>query len=262
MAFDIGDDLLERLREGRDARHRVGIGIGVAEIGRGCLLGRIAVGHYDDHRFGLSGRDEVVHDLGDAAEVQPGVLVASVAVQQVEDRIFPLAFLISRRGVNVHAAAHPKDVAFIPAGGDIAMRDVLDAVQVAALSADDEIVHPAGNVLYDGIIQVKDGLTVDGQAVEIQFGSKRSGGIGPYAVPFGQAGGALHEFAGDLDFDGFGILVTERDAVIRVDDHACEYFRLGGNGRRAPRSPGLGSGHGYTQQRSCGENELFHKTGY
>ena len=234
VAVDEGDDLSEGARKRRDAGPRVLVRVGVAEVGRSGLLGRIPVGHHEDHRLRLPGGDEVVENLRGAPEVQPGVLVAGVPVQEIEDGIALLAVLIARRRVDVHAAAHLQHGAVVPARSDGAVRDVLHAVQVAFLSADDEVVHPPRNVLHHRIVEVQDGFPVHGQAVEIHLGSERGRGVGPYPVDLPERGRALHEFTRHLDLDGLGIAVAEGDTVVRVDGDPGDLLLLG-EGRRAEK---------------------------
>ena len=255
VAVDEFDDFRERVSEVGLAGEGVTVGVGVAVVGRGGLLGGIAVGHDEDHWFGLALRDEVVEDLGGAAEVEPGVLIAGVAVEQVEYGIFLLAVgLVPRRGVDVDAAAVPEGGAVVPAGGDSAVRDIMDAVDVALVAfllGDDEVVHPAGDVLDHGIVEVHDGGAVHCEAIEVEFGSQGLGGVGPDAVGFLELGRALHEFAGYFDLDGFGILVTESDAVVGVDDDSGEYF-LGLRGGAHARPEGLATGPHLLRVCACG----------
>ena len=234
VAVDERDDLPESVRERRDAGPGVLVRISIAEIGGSGLLGRIPVGHHEDHRLRLAGGDQVVENLGGSAEVQPGILVAGIPVQKVENGIALLAVLVSRRGVDVHPAAHPEFGAVVPARGDGAVRDVLHAVQVAFLSADDEVVHPARDVFHHRIVEVQDGLPVHGQTVEIHLGGQRGRGVGPYSVDLPERGRALHEFARHLDRDGLGIAVTESDTVVRVDGDPGDLLLLG-EGRRAEK---------------------------
>ena len=235
IAIDEGDDLTKGGRERRDAGPGVLVGVGVAEVGGRGLLGGVAVGHHEDHRFRLAGGDQVVQDLGGAPQVQPGILVTGVAVQEIENGIILLAVFIARRRVDVHPAAHLELGAVVPAGCDGAVRYVLHAIKVTLLSADDEVVHPARDVFYEGIVQVQDGLSVHGQAVEIHFGSKRRRGIGPDSVDFPERGRPLHEFARHLDRDRLGIAVLERDAVVRVDGDACNLLLLLGENRQGEK---------------------------
>ena len=235
VTVDEGDNFPEGRREWRDARTSVLVGVSVAEVGRCRLLGGVAVGHHQDHRLGLAGGDQVVQDLRGAAQVQPGILVTGVAVEEVEDGITLLAGLIARRGVDVQPAAHLEHLAVVPAGGDGAVRDVLHAVQVAFLPADDEVVHPARDVLHEGIVQVQDGLPVHGQAVEIHLGSQRRCGVGPYPVDLPERGRSLHKLARHLHGDGLGIAVAEGDAVVRVDGDTGDLLLRLGEGRRGEK---------------------------
>ena len=70
----------------------------------GHLLIRIAVRHDDEHRLGLAGRDQVVHDHAGAAHVVPGIFIATGAVQEVEHGVARGAGFITGGRVDEHAA--------------------------------------------------------------------------------------------------------------------------------------------------------------
>ena len=83
---------------------------GLRRVGRGDAAG---VGHHDDHRLGLPGRDEVVEDeLGVAALAGVGArplrVVVAAAVVQVEHGILGVGIrLVARRQVDVHPLLFP-----------------------------------------------------------------------------------------------------------------------------------------------------------
>ena len=238
VGIDEGDDLREGINEVGFSGEGVAVGVSVSVVGGCGLLGGVAVGHDQDHRLGLALGDEVVEDLRGAAEVKPGVLVTGVAMEEVEDGIFLLAaLLVPRRGIDVDATSVAEGLAVIPAGGDGAVGDVVDSVNVAPVAfllGNDEIVHPARDVLDDGIVEVHDGGAVHCEAVEIEFGSQGLGGVGPDSVGFLELGGTLHELSGDLDLDGLGVLVAEGYAVVGVDYDSGEDFLRGGRSLAGP----------------------------
>ena len=87
----------------------------VGSLARGGLLRGVAVRHHHDHRLRLALRDEVVKDLGGAAELHPRLLVSAHSVQKVKHRVSdPAAFLIAGRSIDRHPAPHSKRRAVIP----------------------------------------------------------------------------------------------------------------------------------------------------
>ena len=77
-------------------------------------------------------------------------------MEEVEDGIFLLsACLVPRRCIDVDATAVLEGLAVIPAGSDGAVGDVVDAVDIAPVTlvlGDDEVVHPARDILDDGVV--------------------------------------------------------------------------------------------------------------
>ena len=71
VGVDEGDDLREGVGEVGLAGTGIAVGVCIAVVGRGGLLGGIAVGHDEDHRLGLALGDEVVEDLGGTSKVKP-----------------------------------------------------------------------------------------------------------------------------------------------------------------------------------------------
>ena len=273
----VGVDELHDLRESalegtfhglREAHGRTGVVHGVLE--RGSLLGDVAVGEDDDHRLGLATGDQVVEDLGGTALGDPGVFIASDAVEDVEDRVAGLGILlITGRGVDGHTAVKPCGGAGIPYLGDGAVGNAVDGVQVAAgaFLRDKEDAADRRDVTVDeDVVRVNDGVAVDAEGVGVHFrGYLEIGGVFPHAVlAFFEVDRGLHlEFAvthldllhgqevtGKGNADGFRGTVTESDGAVFVDDGG---FDAGGAEERL-----LGEGRSCEQEASCNQCEFLH----
>ena len=226
VALHILDNVREAVLDfdggiGPAVRHR-----GLEHVHSGARGGPVvidAVGDDDDHRLRLSLGDEVVQDLGGAAEFQPGVLVAAGAVQEVEHGVFALAVLIACRSIDRHAARAAQRGGIVPDVGHVSVRGVMDLVIpacIALFGAEGEDVGPGGDVpvLVDvGRIHRPD--PVHDETVGIQFTLQRLRGVGPQAVA-----AFLHVHAADgqeiarqLDRDGLRREIAEGDGVVGVD---------------------------------------------
>ena len=117
VRFDIGDHILYQAF----FEHHIGH---AAYPCTGSLKGRahgesrglvgVTVGHHHQHGFCFTRIDQVVEDVGRCAQAGPGLLVTPAPVQQVEHRKVVVAFRISRRGVDKHAAGEAQGGRIVP----------------------------------------------------------------------------------------------------------------------------------------------------
>ena len=64
--------------------------------------------HDDDHRLGFSGGDQIVENEIRPADRGPRIVAVARAVEQIENGIFVLPGLISRRRVDMHPSRSPE----------------------------------------------------------------------------------------------------------------------------------------------------------
>ena len=111
---------------------------------RSSVARRVTVGHDDNHRNSLALGNKVIHDLRSAAEVAPGRLVATMAMQQVHHREALLA-VVGCRQIDRHAALRPQRGTVVPAARKRAAGHVIHLIQVAlvglAFRHDEDIAH-------------------------------------------------------------------------------------------------------------------------
>ena len=86
----------------------------------------IQVVHDDEHRFGLTFGNEVIHYQIHMALLEPALLVFTPAVEQIENRMAgPRIIVITRRRVNIAAAPFTRDLRVIPTLAHLAVRPVI-----------------------------------------------------------------------------------------------------------------------------------------
>ena len=149
---------------------------------RSSLTVGVAIGHHHDHRFHLASGDQVVHDLCGTSQGRPSILITTCTMQQIEHRI-ATTLLITGRGINGHSALRLQRRAIIPHFGDVAMRHLIDTVEitlVTLLMGHDKDIGIGGNVATHidiGGIQIVHAIHTELVGIELirQF----LGGIGP-----------------------------------------------------------------------------------
>ena len=184
-------DKLDDIRESRLKRALHGLGQShgrhqetVGRLTGACLLRDVAIGHHQNHRLGLALSDEVVHNLCGTAQLAPRILVATDAVQQVEDGIVLLAGFVARRGIDGQTTRQSGGRALIPHLADGAMRHLVDLIEVCTLVATneqqaEEVVDVADVV---DIQRVNDFDAVDQHVVGVELGLQLVGGKAPHAL--------------------------------------------------------------------------------
>ena len=156
----------------------------VGSLARGGLLRGVAVRHHHDHRLRLALRDEVVKDLGGAAELHPRLLVSAHSVQKVKHRVSGLSVVfITCRSVDRHPAPHSKRRAVIPDLRHRPVWHVTDFVKVSLSAADNEYARDRGHIPYlIDIRRVVHTLAVHYEGVAVKLRLKRGTGIFPDTV--------------------------------------------------------------------------------
>ena len=180
-------------------------------------LDGVEVVHHDDHRLGLPGRNQVVHDEIHVPLGEPAGLIFAPAVQQIQNGIarFGVGPVVRRR-VDETAAPLGGHLGEIPLLADAAARYILGAVVVhgVGLGDLDSAILPAGSEEGHGG-RVGDRGSIDPKAVVVESDYQRRGGHGPYAV------GAFGHLESPPDADGHLLGVRGRDAkhrpVVRID---------------------------------------------
>ncbi len=104
----------------------------------------IDVLHHDDHRPGPALRNQAVHDLRQAAEAGPRLLVGAAAGMQVEHRVAAGSRFIAGRRIDVGPARHLQRWRGIPHQMQFAVRDArVVLVQRGCRPGDDEDARQA-----------------------------------------------------------------------------------------------------------------------
>ena len=277
MAVDELHDLGERSLEG--AFHRLGKLHRRTRVIRGIFqrsgfLRDVAVGEDHDHRLGFAAGDQVVEDLRGTALGDPGILVAADAVEHVQHGILHLrVVLVAGRGIDGQAAVETGRSRRIPHFRHRAVGHAMDGVEVAARAClrDEEHAGERGDVAVDEHVVVVDHtVAVDNHRVGVhfRFHDKRRRVFPHTALLLGQVGDAgsvirhlvaVHlklqflrrqEVAGDLDLDGLGGAIAERNRSVRIDDRR---FHVLASPERLLTESGDGQ-----QERHGDRNNSFH----
>ena len=214
-AHHVAEGRLVGVRLGAYHAAALGAVVAAAVLARSGGHADMAVRHHHDHRHGLAGGDQVVHDLGRTAQVEPLVLVAATAVQQVQHRIFLVSgSLVAIRRIDAHAAVVAEG-GRVPDLGHGAVRHVLYHGQVAHLARHHE--HVAQHLaVTDGVRRssVDRVVAVDDELIAVELALGRHRGVGPQAV------GILRHL-GDALAEG---------AVLQLEEVAAHLHGLGVRG--------------------------------
>ncbi len=198
----------------------VGVHPGRLHRGRGRrAVHHVAVRHHDDHLLRLALGDEVVQDDVELAHLEPGLLGVGGAADQIEDRIFLVAFLVSRRGVDHQRAVHADHGGLVVHIHDPAVRDVVERIERVLVRH----LQQAGLELLVGedvrVVGILHADAVHHEVVGVNIGLGRLHGGAPHA--FGVAHHRdvpLLELARQHHLRGPGILVVEGHAAVGVHD--------------------------------------------
>ena len=223
----------------------------------GHLLVAVAVGHDHDHRLRLLVGDQAVHDQAGAAHVEPRVLVAAGAVQQVQHRVGLLAVFVAGGRVDVHAPLELQRRRVVPHHVHVAVRDVADLVVLRERPVDEEDVRVPGAVPADvGVARVERRDAVHREGVAPQLRRQRSDGGGPHAVGVLHHldGPALGPVAAEGDLGGVRRAQAERHGVVRLDFGRHD-ARQGLHARPGSRSLAGGARGRRRGSLRCGERD-------
>ena len=172
------------------------------------------------------------------AQLTPGVLVATRAMQQIEHGI-AAALVVAGRGVDGHAALHLQRGAGVPHLREVAVGNFVDAIEVtlvALLVTNNKDVGERHDVAVNiDVGRVLDTChTIDVEGIAVHLRSKLLGGIAPHAVlafhEFSHTWGIVlavagnvdrlrgQEIASHLDLYGLGGIEVKSYGAVRVDD--------------------------------------------
>ena len=139
IAFDKPDDVFKSTFVGaihgfRD--HKLRLVEVFTSLTRCSILNHVAIWHHHHHRLGFARSNQVVQNLSSSSQIDPGFLISSSSVQEVENRVTFLGGFIPRRGVDRDASIHVQAWGIVPSTAHRAVRNIVGLVQVALASAD------------------------------------------------------------------------------------------------------------------------------
>ncbi len=180
---------------------------------------RVAERIDDDHRLGLTLRDQVVHDVVGAPGQHPARVDVAGAVQQVEDGIARVAALVAGRRVDPERARHAEALRVIRLDAHRAVRHVTRVIELVAGNleharrrerAEPELDRWVGRVHRDDAVDV--------ELVVVDVGRERPDLHFPDAVlVLRHRVGLAIELADERDLFGIRGAVAERDRLVRID---------------------------------------------
>ena len=100
---------------------------------RSSLTVRVAIGHHHDHRLCLACSYQVVENLGGTSQGSPSILITTCAMKQVEHWVI-LSLVVTCWGIDGHTTLHLERRTVIPNLLHIAMRHLIDGVEVTTVA--------------------------------------------------------------------------------------------------------------------------------
>lgn len=184
----------------------------------------ISIGHHHDTWRNLPRAYHSVKDLTSTATIDPGSLVASRTMKEVEDRELNIGRLIVlRREVDGHA----------PLGHTIERRRVPHIFEAAMIQLgmidekggdgilDDEIVPHHIDIAHPSfVVRIEHWLLIDQEPVGIEFGSKRWDSEHPAAVRLLHGNWLFQERTCKLNSSSLWRTKREGDRSVRMHHHA------------------------------------------
>ena len=136
---------------------------------RAGSAGDVAVGHHDDEGLGFALGDQVVHDQPGVALAAPAGFVLAAAVLQIQHRItLGRVLLIIRRGVNEAAEHGVGALGMVERLPQLAMRHVLDGIEVLVLGGDFDAAAPPAAAVEVQAAGIRDSGSINHELVVVE----------------------------------------------------------------------------------------------
>ena len=201
--------------------HHGFVGMVLCGLTRGRLLAGVAIRHDNDHRLSLACGDQVIHDACHVAQLYPCGLVATAAMQQVEDGIGLVLLAIEGRQIDGESAIGLQAVGMVPGGDHVAVGHILHLILVGIATIDEEDTEDIAYVTFgERVHRVEIHHAVDAEAIGVHLGGEHWRRVFPdtrfvlFHLALSLVGLPVAQYEHLLGLVG---LQTESDAVVWID---------------------------------------------